>query len=321
MSEDLQMNQKKSNGAFIAIIIILLLMLAGMAYLWSSKNSELNDCSNTVKTLQTDMKTMNSMMSDYVGDMSNDLKTDFQRMLADYDELKKNGTPEQNEQITQQQEEIQKLLDELTNNKKLNASTIARLRRENDELRSIMRGYVYEIDSLNTLNLTMRNSLDSTNTALNQTQSDLENVTQQADQLQEQVKEGQKLHAYAFETVGLRQKLNNDMTPTTRAKNVVQIRSSFTIGKNALTDAGNKDVYLQVIGPDKKTLQGSSANIISTDKGDVPYSDKKVINYQNQSIDVSVFYSLRGQKLSKGNYQVKIFCQGQLIGSDSFTLK
>jgi hypothetical protein len=79
--------QKKSNGAFVAIIIILLLGLGTMAYLWSSKNSDLNQCNTDNALLNSDMEGMNDMMSGYVGGMTNDIKTDFKEMLKTYDLL------------------------------------------------------------------------------------------------------------------------------------------------------------------------------------------------------------------------------------------
>ena len=116
-------------------------------------------------------------------------------------------------------------------------------------------------------------------------------------------------------------KLNNTTEESNKAKNIVQIKSAFTISENPITPAGNKTVYLQVITPEGKTLQSSSGNIVSVDGGSIPYSDKKEIDYNNQRIDMAIYYRLNGEELTKGNYKVKIYCQGQLIGSDSFTLK
>lgn len=323
MSDEIEKSQKKGNGAYIAIILILLIAVGGMTYLWSSTDKKLTDASNTIKQQNADMEAMNDMLADYVGDMSNDLRTDFMRMLSDYDELKKNGTPAQNEEIAKQQQEIQKLLDELNSSKKINASTIARLRRENDELRSIMRGYVYEIDSLNTLNLSLRNDLDDKTTKLAKTTEERDTYQQKADALDEKVKAGQKLVVISssFSSMAMKQSILNEMKETNRAKNAVQIQSSFTIGKNAITDPGEKTVYMQIVGPDNKTLQNSFSGVVETESGNVPYSNKRSIDYQNQSIDVTMFYGLRNEELDKGNYKINIYCQGQLIGTDSFTLK
>ena len=41
---------------------------------------------------------------------------------------------------------------------------------------------------------------------------------------------------------------------------------------------------------------------------------------ENQNVKVIVLKS-QGETIIKGNYKVKIFCDGNLIGTDSFTLK
>ena len=77
---------------------------------------------------------------------------------------------------------------------------------------------------------------------------------------------------------------------------------------------------MQIIDPSGKVMQTSS-NVAQMDNGQIAYSDKKEVDYNNESVDLSIYYSLRGEEAEKGNYKVNIYCQGQLIGSDSFTLK
>jgi len=69
---DLDTTEKKGNGVFLLIILVLLIALGAMAFLWSRKNAELNDCTNQNALLVSDMNGMNDMMSGYVGNMSND---------------------------------------------------------------------------------------------------------------------------------------------------------------------------------------------------------------------------------------------------------
>jgi hypothetical protein len=311
---------KKSNGAFLVITMILLAGLGVMAYLWSKKNAELNDCMNENTLLRSDMKGMDDMMSGYVGNMSKDLKTDFKNMLKTYDALiAKDKTKA--DSLNVQKQKIQSLLDEMNRNKRMSASQLVRMQRENETLRTIMKGYVKQIDSLNTLNLKLTSVLDETTTKLNTTTEERDQFKAEAEQKTEQVRKGSRLQAYGFTSVGLRMKLNDMPEPTNRARNVVQIKSSFTLSENPITTAGRKVVYLQVVNPDGKTLQNKSSNAIQTENGTVAYSDKKEIDYQNERIDLSIFYDLRGEEAIKGNYKVKIYCDGNLIGSDSFTLK
>ena len=314
---------KKSNGAFIGIIILLLLGLAVMAVLWSKKNSQLNDCMNENTTLKSDMDGMNQMMSGYVDNMSNDLKTDFKNMLKTYDALMQKDQSKA-DSIMLQKEKIEKLMGELDaaqRSGRLTANQLFQLRKENETLRSIMKGYVKQIDSLNTLNLKLTSDLDETTNKLTSTTQERDAFKQDAEQKAEQVKKGSRLQAYNFTSGGLKMKLNNTTEETNRAKNVVQIKSTFTISENPITPSGKKSIYMQVINPDGKTMQVRSSNTIQTELGTIAYSDKKDIDYQNQRIDVSIFYDLKGEEAIKGNYKIKIYCDGNLIGTDSFTLK
>ena len=121
--------QKKSNGAYLAVIFILLIALAFMSYLWSSKNGELTKAMNDNKTLQSDMKGMNEMLSGYVGNMSNDLKTDFKNMLSTYDALIKKDASKA-DSLNVQKERIQGLIDELETSKNMSARRIFLLNKE-----------------------------------------------------------------------------------------------------------------------------------------------------------------------------------------------
>ena len=150
MSE-LQEPQKKSNGGYVAVIIILLLLLGGMAYLWSSKNGELNQCQNDNKTLNADMQGMNEMMSGYVGGMTNDIKTDFKSMLSTYDALLEKDAS-QADSINEQKAQIQDLLEKVERGN-MSARQLFSARKEIETMKGIMRGYIVQIDSLNTLNL------------------------------------------------------------------------------------------------------------------------------------------------------------------------
>ncbi len=318
MSE-LPESPKKSNGGYVAVIIILLLLLGVMAYLWSSKNGQLNQCENDNKSLNADMQGMNEMMSGYVGGMTNDIKTDFKNMLSTYDALlEKDAT--QADSINQQKAQIQELLEKVERGN-MSARQLFSARKEIETMKGIMRGYIVQIDSLNTLNLQLTNDLENTNTQLTATTTERDQYKTEAEANAEQVKKGSRLQAYGFSSGGLKMKLNNTTTETTKARNTVQIKSSFTISENPIAPAGTKMVYLQVITPEGKTLQSSSSNVVDIDGGSVAYSDKKSIDYQNQMIDMSIYYRLNGEELSKGNYKVNSCCQGQKIGTDSFTLK
>ena len=311
---------KSSNLLLYSVIGILLIGLATLTFMWSAKRSELNQCQNDNLILKSDMEGMNKMLEGYVGGLSNDLKTDFKNMLDTYDQLIEMDQSKA-DSLNKQKAQISQLLNQLNTNKKLSARELFNLKKENEVLRSIMRGYVKQIDSLNTLNTKLTSVLDETSTRLTETTTERDTYKKDAEQKSEQLKKGAKLQAYGFNSEALRMKLNNTTEPTTKAKNVIQMRSSFTIGENQIASSGRKSVYLQIVGPNGEVLQSKANYVIETENGQQGYSDKKDIDYNNQAIDLTIYYDLKGIEVGKGNYKVRVYCEGQLIGTDSFTLK
>jgi hypothetical protein len=297
-----------------------MVLLAILTYMWSTKRTELNNCSNENLLLKSDMEGMNQMLEGYVGNISSDLKKDFKNMLATYDKLIAKDASKA-DSLNKQKNEIQMLLGKLEANKKLSASQLYKFKKENETLRGIMRSYVMQIDSLNTINYGLNKDLEDKTTKLNETSTERDEYKKAVEEKTEQIKKGSKLKAYNFVSEALRMKFNNTTEVTDKAKKTIQIRSSFTISENSLTSSGRKLVYLQITDPNGTILHSRANNTVETESGSVLYSDKKEIDYQNQSIDLSIYYDLQGESLSKGNYKVKIFCEENIIGTDGFTLK
>ena len=311
--------KKKGNGGFVAVIILLIGVIGFMAYSLSTKGSELDKAQNLNKRLNADMNGMNQMMSGYLGEMTNDMKSDFSAILETIDELKVNSALDK-DSLEAQQLRMEELQEQVSRGK-MNGYQLFKARKEIETMKSIMRGYIVQIDSLSTLNLSLTNDLDETRLNLDNTKEERDQYKEDAAQSAEKVKVGSKLQAYNFSSGGLKMKMNNTTTDSDRARNTVQIKSSFTISENLIATTGKKTVYLQIVSPDGKILQSSSGNVVSTENGPIAYSDYKDIDYTNQRLDMAIYYRLNNQKAAKGNYKVKVYCQGQLIGTDSFTLK
>lgn len=319
MSQVEQQNQPKKSVFNTLVIILLLAGIGVMTFLWSSTKSDLSE-------RNAELDEMSTMLSSYTGEISKDLSSDLKNMLSTYDALEKKAkasgdlNAEQAAEIEEQKAQIQELLDKVEKGK-WTASELAKMRRENETLRGIMKGYVLQIDSLNTLNLKLTSDLDQTRTELTTTVTERDTYRQTAEESAARVKEGSKLQAYGFSSGALRSKLNNTTTATDKAKNTVQIKSSFTIGANPIAEKGNKPVYMQITKPDGTIFQSRTSNVISTGQGSVAYSDKKDVDYTGEAVSMAIYYDLRGEDAQKGNYTVQIYCDGQMIGKDNFTLK
>lgn len=319
------MEEDQNSGGYTKIylvaILFLIVGLGAMTYLWSNSRSNLATCENTTQNYKDTIQGMNKMLSAYVGDMSKDLKADFRNMLDTYDKLILKDASQSdslNVQKLKIQNQIEKI-EKLQKSRNFSASQISKLKEENETLRVIMRGYVYEIDSLNTLNLQKDLIITEQTETIDLRTSERDQYKDAAEASQEKVKLGSKLTAYSFSSGALRSVVKNKTT--TRAKQAVQLQSSFTISGNLITNPGKKMVYMQILGPNGKALQNMSSYKLETTNGTISYSEKKNIDYQNKSIDMTIYFDIRNGNLSKGNYKVNIYCDQNLIGSDNFSLK
>lgn len=311
---------KKRDGVYIFVILLLIAGLAGFGFLISNKNKALENCSLEKSALEADMAGMEDMLSEHINVQKGDLKSELRNMLAMYeDALATNDTHE--DSIRAQQEKIQSILNELESNKKRSAREIYKLKKETETLRAIMKDYVRQIDSLNTVNVGLRTELTDKTTQLSSVTGERDALQERTSNLESKVAAGARLSAYNIYSTGLKYKLDGTLKENSRAGKIDKIRSCFTVSENSLAAAGSKFIYLQVITPDGKVLHTRSSNVINIDGVNVLYSDRKEIDYQNQSIDVCVYYEPGNEELAKGNYIVKLYADAALIGKDSFTLK
>ena len=79
---------------------------------------------------------------------------------------------------------------------------------------------------------------------------------------------------------------------------------------------------MQLITPNSTIYQSDSNNVFQLNKVDWAYSSKKGMNYQNERLDIAIHINLKHKgELPAGNYEVLVYCEGTLIGTDRFSLK
>ncbi|MFM7668394.1 MAG: hypothetical protein ACKO7D_09450 [Bacteroidota bacterium] len=327
MSEEIK-KVDSSKKVIVVLLIAIIGLIGGIAYLskiYSDKIQELNKALGENTKLKSDLNEVNKSIGSVVDieGRSNDLKSNLTKMLSNYDELIKMDKSK-SDSLNLEKSKIQGLLNKintLESQGSLTYSKLLKMERENETLREIMKGYIKEIDQLNQLNKKIQTDLDETSEKLTSTETERDEYKKVAEETSEKVKKGGKLQAYSFTSSGMELKRNNTTKETTKAKETIQIKCLFTVGSNSLATAGKKTVYMQVITPEGKTLQSRSSNNVTIDGTSVPFSEKRDIDYENNSIDVGIYYDMRGEKATKGTYKVRIYCDGNLIGTDSFTLK
>lgn len=220
--------------------------------------------------------------------------------------------------LSQEQQRVRDLLEELRITKATNARRIAELKKELATVRQVMVSYVHQIDSLNQTNqrLTAENKQVREQYAVVQQQA--EELQQQNSDLTEKVTRASMLEITAFTVTPL----NKRDRKTSNINQMQKIQFDFTIGKNITCSRGLKDVYMRIVRPDGEliTLPDPQNRLFTFENSEIEYSIKKEIEYAGEALDATMYWNV-GEILYNGTYNADFFIDGALIASFPFTLK
>ena len=317
---------KKKNLFYILIIFFLLTVVGYLAIQINSANKENHTFSREINLLTIEKKELNGLLESsgiISPDANKNLRSNLQNLLYTYDTLKFDNEKIK-DSIENQKQVINKLMleaEKLEKQKKKDWGRIYRLKKETETLRSIMKGYIHTIDSLNTANIYLTNSLTKTNQELSKVQNENINIKSENQELQETVALGSILQTSNFITQAIRVKNSGKQTETSRASRANMLKGCFTILENKITSPGNKFIFIRVISPSGNVLTQNKKETISIDQEKtIEISAKREINYQNQNTDVCIYYEIEAT-LNPGKYSVEIYAENQKIGLTSFALK
>ncbi|PCI94383.1 MAG: hypothetical protein COB15_14410 [Flavobacteriales bacterium] len=298
-------SEKKGNKTNKLLIVVILLLFCFCGYLiW--QNLELQ------KLLE-----QGSIAYTEVSAERDQVKKDLENMLAQYDEMAAN-----NEELSEELQAERTKIETLLKQAKGKNWTIHKLRKETETLRTIMKGYVVQIDSLNQVNgrLTAENKV--VRTELSSEKSKTQDLTKKNEGLSDLVTVASYLKTSALKSHGVRIKSNNTGKETDRAKKVGKVRTQFTILKNSITVPGKKWVYIRILTPDGKVLSEKTDDSNKFDFNGVRglYSSKKQIEYNNQQQTLTIDWK-KTEDFPIGEYNVEVYADGVDIGKTKFSLK
>jgi hypothetical protein len=242
---------------------------------------------------------------------------ELEDMLAQYKEMEIN-----NEELSAELEAEKAKIEELLKKAKGKDWTIYKLKKETKTLRTIMKGFVVQIDSLNQINGRLKDENEVVKTKLNTEKNKNQNLTEKNEDLSDLVTVASYLKTSGLKSYGVKVKSNNTGKATDRAKRVGKIRTEFTILKNSITIPGNKWVYIRILTPDGKVLSEKTDDNNKFDFNGVRglYSAKKQIDYKNQQITLTIDWK-KTEDFPIGEYNVEIYADGVDIGKTKFSLK
>jgi hypothetical protein len=293
-------SQKTGTGLKIGLAILLILFLSTAFY----ASKLYSDKEETEKTLVGEKQQV-------MNDLSNMAK-EYDAAIAD-SEIK-------NQDLVEARDRIQGLMDSLKVSQN-SVNSLWRYRKKFMALQDEMDVLMTENDRLKVENDLLATSLDSTQIQLAERTEFSESLIEQNTELATVVKDAAALQTVGLIGMGILERSSGKQVPMERARRSDKVKVCFTVAKNQLTEAGDKELYVQVIDP-KNNVLGANDQIRFGDDV-LNYSLISRFNYENRNLNICEYVlPLEDSNFEKGTYKVNVFnTTSELISSAEFTLK
>ncbi len=241
------------------------------------------------------------------------IKAEFSNLLDQYNGLETTNDS-LNAEINGRKQEIVMLIEELDKTKNWAAGMKKKYDEELKTLRSIMQHYVFQIDSLNKLNLQLTAENEMVRNENTRYKSENDELVDRNTELMTTIEDASIVNASHINVVFL----NGRDRETNKSGKIEKLKINFTLSANKLASSGQKTVYLRIKRPDGYYI--SSGSTFAAGDNQLSYSDSRPITYDNQALDVSIYHKVNEQ-LSVGKYEVSLYMDGNKIGESSFIIE
>ncbi|WP_166965075.1 chromosome partitioning protein ParA [Yeosuana marina] len=241
---------------------------------------------------------------------------DLNAMAKQYDDaISENEVANNN--LIEARARIQGLIDSLKISE-TNVKSLWRYKQKYMSLQKEMDVLLAQNDSLRVENSYLATSLDSTRVRLEERTMFTDSLLIQNTALAEVMENASVLSTIGLKGFGVIERTSGKLIPTERASRTDKIRVCFTVAQNKLVQAGDQELYVQVIDPKNNTL-GANEQVVFGDKT-INYSIISKFNYENSSLNICEFVTGKGD-FEKGRYVVNVFNSKDLVSTSEFTLK
>ncbi len=264
-----------------------------------------------------DSRKQNEEMQELFALEKEELENEYSSFATQYDELQIRITNDSlQDKLEQEKLKTQQLLEELRQTKATDAAEITRLKKELKTVRAVLRSYVVQIDSLNRLNEELQKENKRVKARYSEASRKIDKIEEEKENLTKKVNLASQLDA-----IGITLKpLKKNGKEAKKIKDAKKLAIGFTIAKNITTETGEKAIYVRILKPDEDVLCKNASDLFAYENKELKYSIKKYIEYNGEEQQVTVYWDIE-EFLQAGTYKVHIFADGNMIGSQNFTIK
>lgn len=207
------------------------------------------------------------------------------------------------------------LMDRLKQERSWSYAKIKKYEKELGTLRTVMTGYVRQIDSLNRMNVELVAENRRVSRELSGAKLRAEVAEEQNQEFKSKLKKGSVIRARDISLKALR---SNDKV-TDRVKRATRLRTDLVLSANELAIPGDRMVYIRITGPEGYVLAGEGGALFEYEGDKITYSASREVDYQGEDLNVSLYYN--GGGIEEGKYVVEVYLDGFLIGSNEIIMR
>ena len=300
----------KTKHVLIAAVAVIIALVVGFFFILRNERAELQQEKEVLVNQQKEI------MEEELTKLAAEYDIQYQKLSEGQGEQKFSlATDSLISQILAERAKVEQLQKELKTSKATSAKRIDQLSREVTTLRNVLRTYVVQIDSLQVANERLR----AENTEV---KANYERVTSQAQQLSsekahltDRVKLAAKLDATAISITPV----DKRGKPTKNLSKITNLQIRFTVAKNVTAEVGEKTFYCRIMQPNDELLTKAGGGTFAFEGKQIPYSIRRMIEYNGEETQLTMYWPVE-ESLQHGTYSLRIFVDGNLIGSATFSL-
>jgi hypothetical protein len=277
----------------IALSVIALLLIGVLAYIWIDRSRIIGDL--TVEKEQLTQQT-------------EQLKEEYSILTTNNDSL--------NVQLSKEREKVDQLIDRLKRTEATNRTKIRQYEQELGTLRSIMRGYIIQIDSLNTLNISLRKEATAAKDEARETRQKYEELQTTTNEYALKIQKGSMLKGRGINVVAI----TASNKETDRSSRTVKIKTCLYLVENNIATKGPRKIYVRVKGPDGILMTDGSQQIFNVSGEQMIYSAVREVDYQGSELEVCIYFA-GSAPFVKGVYNVDVYTEEGKLGSADLLLR
>lgn len=169
------------------------------------------------------------------------IQTNLSDIIVEFDELEiQNDSLKISMEI--ERHRADSIISQLKRERSFNYAKLKQYEKEVGTLRTIMRGYLKQIDSLNSLNKQLIDENVTYRKKISSVELRAEIAEEQAQELKDRVRQGSVLKATGISMTTL----NDRDRDVSRIRNADKLRVDFTLAANELSAPGNKVIYVRI---------------------------------------------------------------------------